>query len=234
MDVWYSTAKTIVGAYINLFIQKVHIAGRENITNGPKIIVANHALASDGFLLPFIFPEKIHFLIQEDVFSLPIIGKILALADQIPVVSGRGMEALETAKEMLAQGATIALFPEGKLNAGKKTLRAFGGAARLALDSGAPLLPIGFYTPPQYVKSIDPHVHGRDTTGAWQFGGPSYIAIGDTWRPMLDTLVKEGDRQYTRLVRNVTNDIMSRINTLIDFARAYAGNWLPSETSTFN
>ena len=51
MDVWYSTAKTIVGAYINLFIQKVHIAGRENITNGPKIIVANHALASDGFLL---------------------------------------------------------------------------------------------------------------------------------------------------------------------------------------
>ena len=88
MDVWYNTAKAMVGAYLALFVHKIHVVGRENIPDGPKIIVANHALASDAFILPWIFRDKVHCLIQADIFSVPLIGKMLALADQIPVVAG--------------------------------------------------------------------------------------------------------------------------------------------------
>ena len=227
MDVWYSTAKGIVGTYIGLFVQKIQVDGREKIPAGPKIVVANHALASDGFLLPFVFREKLHYLIQADAFTLPILGKILALADQIPVVQGRGQEALAMAKEKLAKGATIVLFPEGKLNDGKQLLRAYSGAARLALESDAPLLPVGFYTLPKYSRPISTRMHGRQTYGSWQFGGPSFISIGDTWRPTVDLSIEPGLYQSARVVHNITDDIMGRINIMVERARAYAANWFP-------
>jgi 1-acyl-sn-glycerol-3-phosphate acyltransferase len=227
MDVWYSTAKALVGTYVSLFIQKIQVDGRDNIPTGAKIVVANHALATDGFLLPFIFPEKIHYLIQSEIFSLPILGKILSLADQIPVVKGRGQEALAAAKEKLARGATVVLFPEGKLNDGKQLLKAYSGAARLALESNAPLLPIGFYTPPQFSRPISSRLFGRSTYGSWQFGGPSFISIGDTWRPPVDPTGEENPFQYTRIVHNITDDIMGRINIVVDRARTYAANWFP-------
>jgi 1-acyl-sn-glycerol-3-phosphate acyltransferase len=227
MDVWYSAAKAIVGTYISLFIQKIHVDGRENIPSGPKIVVANHALATDGFLLPFIFPEKLYYLIQEDTFSLPILGKLLALADQIPVVKGRGQEALARAAEKLAQGGTVALFPEGKLNDGKQLLRAYTGAARLTLESGAPVVPVGFYTPPQFARSIHTHMHGRQTYGSWQFGGPSFISIGNTWQPPQNNLTEASPYQYARIVRGMTDDIMGRVNSLVERARLYAATWFP-------
>jgi 1-acyl-sn-glycerol-3-phosphate acyltransferase len=226
MDVWYNTAKSIVGAYINLFIQKIHIDGQENIPEGPKIVVANHALASDGFLLPFIFPEKIHYMIESELFGLPLLGKLLALADQIPVVKGRGQEALELAKAKLAQGATVVLFPEGRLNNGQRLLRASTGAARLTLESGAPVLPVGFFTPPQFARTLGSRMLGRPGHGAWQFGGPSFISIGNTWRPEVDCPVLGAGYQYARVVRGLTDDLMTRINTLVERARAYAATWL--------
>lgn len=228
MDVWYHSAKAIVGAYINLFIQKIHIDGQENIPEGPKIVVANHALASDGFLLPFIFPEKIHYMIESELFGLPLLGKLLALAEQIPVVKGRGQEALEQAKMRLAQGATVVLFPEGRLNNGQRLLRAYTGAARLTLESGAPVLPVGFFTPPQFARTLGSRLLGRPRHGAWQFGGPSFISIGDTWRPEVDCPAADAAYPYTRLVHNLTEDLMTRINLLVERARAYAASWLPA------
>lgn len=225
MDVWYNTAKSIVGAYINLFIQKIHVDGQENIPEGPKIVVANHALASDGFLLPFIFPEKIHYMIESELFGLPLLGKLLALAEQIPVVKGRGQEALEQAKVWLAQGATVVVFPEGRLNNGQRLLRASTGAARLTLESGAPVLPVGFFTPPQFARTLGSRLLGRPGHGAWQFGGPSFISIGNTWRPEVDCMVKGAGYQYARMVRSLTDDLMIRINTLVERARAYAATW---------
>jgi 1-acyl-sn-glycerol-3-phosphate acyltransferase len=230
MDFWYNTAKAVVGAYVNIFIQKIHVEGREKIPGGAKIVVANHALATDGFLLPFIFPEKIHYLIQADIFTLPIVGKLLTLADQIPVARGRGIEALELAKEKLSKGATIVLFPEGRLNNGKRLLRAYSGAARLALESGAPVIPIGFYTPPQYARAFASRLFGRQTLGSWQLGGPSFISIGNTWQPLLDAFYPESGYPYARLLRTMTDDLMAQINLLVERARCYATQWFPTGT----
>ena len=227
MDVWYSTAKAVVGAYISMFIQKIHVEGRENIPSGPKIVVANHALASDAFILPFIFPEKLHFLVQADLFNMPVLGKLLTLADQIPVARGQGVEALEKAREKLAKGGTIALFPEGRLNDGKKLLRAYTGAARLALESHVPVLPVGFYTPPKFARPIASRMQGRATYGSWQFGGPSFISIGDTWQPGDEEVNLQNPYQYANVIHTLTDDIMGRINIMVERARAYASNWFP-------
>jgi 1-acyl-sn-glycerol-3-phosphate acyltransferase len=94
---WYKVSKTVLRFYKLFCLNSIQLEGKENLLPGqPKIILANHSNATDAFVLPFIFPDKLHFLIQEVNFSIPVFGRLLALADQIPVVLGRGRGALST------------------------------------------------------------------------------------------------------------------------------------------
>lgn len=214
MDIWYNVAKGIVRTYLGLFLDGIHVDGKENLPSGPKIIVANHSHISDAFVLPFIIPEKVHFLIQAETFTLPVIGRILALADQIPVIIGRGQEALETARKRLLLGHAVAIFPEGRLSGSKEVRRAGAGATLLALESGVPVVPVGFFVPPQYVKAIKGHFHNRDTIGWWQFGGRCAVQIGEPWQPFLASTT---DRSY-RALRDLTDRLMARIQELVQQA----------------
>ena len=214
MDIWYNVAKGIVRTYLALFLDGIHVDGKENLPSGPKIIVANHPHVTDAFVLPFIVPEKVHFLIQAETFSLPIIGRILALADQIPVIFGRGQEAIEAARKRLLLGNTVAIFPEGRLSGSREVRRAGAGATLLALKSGVPLVPVGFYVPPQFVKVIKGHFHNRETIGWWQFGGRCIVRIGEPWQPFLTTTT---DRSY-RALRDLTDRLMARVHDLVQQA----------------
>lgn len=212
MDLWYNVAKGIVRAYIALFIDAIHVSGRENLPPGPKIIVANHPHVTDGFVLPFLIKEKIHFLIQADVFTIPFIGRLLSLADQIPVAMGRGREALEAARQKLSMGHVVAIFPEGRLSGSTEIRRAGAGAAMLAIESGAPLVPIGFYVPPDCVRAIKSRFNRREALGWWQWGGQCCVSIGE---PCHLFLAEQADRSY-RYLRLVTDQIMQTIQDLVN------------------
>lgn len=214
MDFWYNFARRGVRTYLSLFIHPIRVEGREKLPPGPKIVVANHTLATDTFVLPCIIPEKLHFLIQSEVFTLPIVGKLLALADQIPVFKGRGQEALSAAREKLLQGKNIALYPEGRLNHGKGLDRAHTGAARLALQSGAPLVPVGVFTPPEFAHPIRARMFGRQVLGGWQFGGPCFVHIGDPLLPSPKDRIENG----FDAIQELTEELMSRIDRLVQYA----------------
>jgi 1-acyl-sn-glycerol-3-phosphate acyltransferase len=226
MDFWYNVAKAIVATYNGILFNRLHVEGQENIPSGPKIVVANHALATDGFFIPFVFPEKVHYLVQQDLFTVPVIGKIIALADQIPVMKGRGQEAIENALNKLHQGKTIVLFPEGRLNDGKSFHPAYTGAARLAMESDAPIIPVGFYTPPRYARSMQTKMFGRTTVGSWQFGGHTFMSIGNGWKPNVENYPILNSSYRIELVRNFTEDIMTRIGVMVECARTLAGSIL--------
>lgn len=214
MDVWYGLAKGIVRTYLALFMEGVKVDGEDNLPPGPKIIVGNHPHATDGFVLPFIVKEKMHFFIQEDTFTLPIIGKILALADQIPVVVGQGQNAIEMAREKLAMGNVVGIFPEGRMSGSREVRRAGTGAARLALETGVPLVPIGFYVEPKFIKEFKGHFHNRDTVGWWQFGGNCVVNIGEPLQLMMH---EKTDRSY-RYIRDLTDKLMENIQELVNQA----------------
>jgi 1-acyl-sn-glycerol-3-phosphate acyltransferase len=215
MDIWYSLAKSIVRVYVTLFVDSIHVLGQSELPTGPKIIVANHTNVTDGFILPFLTKEKVHYLIQAETFTLPIIGKMLSLADQIPVYIGRGQEALDLAKERLMLGHSVAIFPEGRLNDGRSFHRAGVGAALLAAESGAPIVPIGFYVPDRYARPIKGHFHDRETLGRWQFGGQCFVHIGDPWQYTLSLQEKVNYRE----LRKFTEKMMMRIADLVQQAQ---------------
>jgi 1-acyl-sn-glycerol-3-phosphate acyltransferase len=217
MDFWYEFTKALVNSYLALFGIDFKVEGMEHIQPGPKIIVANHDHATSGFTLPFVFREKLIFLAQQELFTIPVVGKIIAWADQIPVMVGKGREALKQAQLRLANGHPVVVFPEGKLNKGEGMLRAGSGAAVLALETGAPVLPIGIYTPPRFIRTIQTRMFNRTTVGGWQFGGSIYIKIGEPWLPSanaaLETARESFNRNYHTL-RQVTEEMMVRVEEL--------------------
>jgi 1-acyl-sn-glycerol-3-phosphate acyltransferase len=218
MDIWYSFAKSLVRGYLSLFIDSIHVCGRSALPRGPKIIIANHTNVTDAFVLPFLTKEKLHILIQAEMFALPMIGRLLALADQIPVYLGQGREALEVAREKLSLGHSVAIFPEGRLNDGRNFHRAGAGAALLAVQSGVPVVPVGFFVPDRYARPIKSHIHDRETIGRWQFGGQCFVRIGDPWH-LTATLQEKVN--YPEL-RKITEKMMSRVAELVHLAQEEA------------
>ncbi len=210
MEFWYDFATSVVRFYTTFFLH-YQVKGRERIPPGPKIIVGNHPCATDSFVLPFIFKEKLHFAIQADIFDIAIVGRLLTLAGQIPVVVGQGHEMVKAGVRWLEKGHDIVIFPEGRLNYGKDFHRAGSGAALLALQTGAPVLPIGIWSPPKFIRRIQSNVLNRPTDGGWQIGGKVFINIGD---PLFLAKPVDSTRIYRHL-RECTNQIMSQVSELV-------------------
>ncbi|MFN2237721.1 MAG: lysophospholipid acyltransferase family protein [Anaerolineales bacterium] len=215
MNIWYRIIKFIFRIYILICIPKISVTGHNNLIKGPKIVVANHPNMTDSCVLPFIFSEKLTFLIQASTFSVPIIGFLLRKSGQIPVIKGQGKQALNIALEHLSNGQTIVIFPEGRLNHGKELFRAGSGAIVLAKNSGAPILPIGFYVSPHDTLIMKGKIQNRKTFAHFQVKGCCHVHIGRPWN--IEKINKE-KTNYLQL-RKLTNQMMDQIGELVAEAR---------------
>ena len=211
MNIWYSLIKSIFRIYNLMCIPKISVTEQKNLIEGPKIVVANHPNMTDSCVLPFIFPEKLTFLIQASIFSVPIMGFLLRKSGQIPVIKGQGKQALNIALEHLSNGQTIVIFPEGRLNHGKSLFRAGSGAVVLAKNSGVPILPIGFYVSPHDTVIMKGKIQNRKTFAHWQVKGCCHVHIGKPWHI---EEINKGRINHLRL-RDITNKMMGQIAELV-------------------
>ncbi len=116
---------------------------KKRLPKGPRIFAVNHPTTADPFIIYSLYPNS-KVLITEGVFNVKILGKILYRLGHIPVVKSNGKEAYNKAKETLLDGKDIIIFPEGKLsNDSHQTERIKTGITRLALETGASVIPIG-------------------------------------------------------------------------------------------
>ena len=210
--------KTFLWLYKTTCVRHVRVQGRQHIVPAPRILVSNHARVSDAFLLPFVF-GRLHGMAQVESFILPFFGKVLAGAGQVPVVPGRGREALRQAEDLLRRGETILIYPEGRLSHGQEMLRGKTGAARLALETGAPFQPVAVHVPDKHTRVMHGRFYERPTLGVWQFGGTAYVAIGESWQPFAGLVGEPGIPE----IRRVTDEIMERVRALLEEARRMAG-----------
>lgn len=117
---------------------------------GGVIIVANHISNVDPLALGqfMAFSGRWpRFLAKVSVFEVPGLGGILRRCGQIPVLRNakQAKDALDAAREALAQGRAVTIYPEGTITADPDLwpMKGKTGAARLALETGCPVIPIG-------------------------------------------------------------------------------------------
>ncbi len=144
----------ILGSVVRLFFGlRVHELDRLPKT-GSYILVSNHCTNVDALAVAYFVYFKTkrapHFMAKEGLFRLPVIGKILLSAGQIPVYRSSGNrndEPLRVAYEYLKRGHTISIFPEGTLTREPNMwpMKGRSGAVRLALESGVPVYPIAHW-----------------------------------------------------------------------------------------
>ncbi|MEO7422746.1 MAG: lysophospholipid acyltransferase family protein [Ornithinibacter sp.] len=124
-------------------------AGAQNLPRGGYVAVTNHY----SYLEPFVFGLFLvdhghtpHYLGKIEVFKNPVIGAILRAAEQIPVhrESGRAIDAYRSAVEAVRAGRCVAIYPEGTLTRDPDLwpMRGKTGAARVAMETGCPVIPI--------------------------------------------------------------------------------------------
>ncbi len=114
---------------------------------GPFIVVANHESILDILLLARM-PREMKWIAKEELFSVPWVGWMLRLSGDIPIRRGdaeSGGDALARAREYLARGMSVMLFPEGTRSASGKLLPFKSGAFRLAAETGVPVLPVAVH-----------------------------------------------------------------------------------------
>ena len=109
----------------------------------------NHTSYADPFLTSFYFYEAgraVRFFGKDSLFKLPLVGWIIRNAEQIPVKreSDSAAAALEIARELLDKGLAVGIYPEGTLTRDPNLwpMQAKTGMVRLAIQSGAPLIPV--------------------------------------------------------------------------------------------
>ena len=117
----------------------------EEIPDEPCIIMCKHQSAWETLAVQAIFPPQV-WVLKRELLWIPFFGWGLAALNPIAIDRGAGRKALnqvvEQGKERLASGSWIVIFPEGtRVPSGQMGRFGIGGA-KLAIESGYPIVPI--------------------------------------------------------------------------------------------
>ncbi|GII96681.1 lysophospholipid acyltransferase family protein [Sinosporangium siamense] len=127
------------------------VTGLHNVPrSGPVILAANHLAVLDSFVLPLVVPRQVFFLGKQEYFVRPgAVGRMQATffhgAGAIPVDRSGGRAALAALQEcarVLERGDVLAMHPEGTRSPDGRIYRGRIGVARLALRTGAAVVPV--------------------------------------------------------------------------------------------
>ena len=175
---------------------------------GPKIFVSNHPSATDPFMIHIISPERLNVLITAKAFAVPVFGWFLRTIREIPVPLVQGGTALEDACQYLRDGKSVAIFIEGHISPPEGGfLPPRTGAARLAVQTGAPVIPVGIFLRRELSICIKSKISGAQAQAHWCLRGPYAVTVG---QPMQFG----GDVEDRQHVRNVSETIMHQIRLL--------------------
>lgn len=119
--------------------------GGGGVRPGPKTVcVCNHRSQSDPFLVSHL-PWEMKWMGKANLFKIPFLGWSMRLAGDIPVHRGdRGsaQDAMAQAARWVSQGMPVMMFPEGTRSKTKDLLPFKSGAFRIAIETGADVLPL--------------------------------------------------------------------------------------------
>jgi 1-acyl-sn-glycerol-3-phosphate acyltransferase len=201
----YGTLRAFLTPFL-MILFRPKVKGLRNVpASGPLIIASNHLSFSDSIFMPLVVPRKVTFLAKSEYFTSPgpkgLLKKLTFIAlGQVPVdrSGGRRSEAaLITGLQVLSEGKCLGIYPEGTRSPDGRLYKGRTGIARLAIESGAPVIPVAMFNTEkiQPTGQVIPNIQRVGMT----FGEPMYF---------------DGDSTDLAHLRIVTDQIMNRIQEL--------------------
>lgn len=186
--------------------------GRDRLVgaSGALIVCGNHTGPLDALAYGHLLQASgiaPRFLAKQSLFRIPLLGLALRSTGQIPVDRGRsgGGDALAQARAALGRGEALMVFPEGTYTRDREgwPMRARLGAARLALETGAQLVPVGCWGS----RALWPVGAAVPRPGG---GRRIMMSIAEPFRAQ----IRPGESQREAEVR-VSGELMDRIAELV-------------------
>jgi 1-acyl-sn-glycerol-3-phosphate acyltransferase len=121
--------------------------GRRHVPRrGPVLLAPNHFSAWDHFFCGIYLRRRIRFMAKSQLFANPLLDAVLVHAGAFPVRRGhRDEEAMATARSILERGGIVVVYPEGGRSRDGRLGRPRPGIGRLALETGAPVVPVAIH-----------------------------------------------------------------------------------------
>jgi 1-acyl-sn-glycerol-3-phosphate acyltransferase len=142
----YPVAKAIIKPLFS-FAWRFHVEGAENVpSSGPAIICPNHTSVLDSFFVPAVLPRRITYVGKAEYMDSWKTKHLFPAMGMIPIDRGGGSaseRALAAAQRVLERGELFGIYPEGTRSRDGILYKGHTGPARLALRTGAPIIPVG-------------------------------------------------------------------------------------------
>jgi len=190
--------------------------GQDNLPRAGGFVAApNHVSYYDPFVVALFLYDSGRppfFLGKEAVFRIPVFGKLVGWSGQIPVYrgTGRAADAYRAAVAAVDAGKTVVVFPEGTLTRDPQGWPMTGktGAARIALQTGKPLIPIAQWGAQEVLPTY--------ATKPRFFPKKTVTAVAGPPVDLDDLRVRPID---AALLREATDRVMSAITALLEELR---------------
>ncbi len=200
---------------------KATITGAENIPRtGGVILASNHVSSADTFLTPALIDRQVTLPVKAEAFRRDqglvwgVIGWFLKAVGMVPLERTGGRAALDglgPVIEALKEGRVVGIYPEGTRSPDGRLYQGRTGVARLALSTGAPVVPVGI---------LDAKITGKKLGIPWV--ERPRIVVG---KP-LDFSAWKGMEEDRAVGRWVTDEVMAAIQQLTGqtYVQAYASS----------
>jgi 1-acyl-sn-glycerol-3-phosphate acyltransferase len=200
----------------------MHVEGAHNVPRkGPAILAMNHLSFIDSFFIPAVLNRRITYVAKAEYFDDWKTAWFFRSVGQIPIRRGAGSawrRALDSAAEVLDEGKLFGIYPEGTRSKDGNLHRGHTGIARLVLETGVPVIPVGL----------------SGTDRAMPIGSKFprlFTKVGVKLGEPLDfsEYIGRTDRQ---VLRHITDTVMSEIQKLS--GQEYVERYAPSSSPAPN
>jgi 1-acyl-sn-glycerol-3-phosphate acyltransferase len=167
---WYRLFKYVFMGPLLSLLGRPKVEGLDYVPpSGPMILASNHLAVADSFYLPLVVTRRITFLAKAEYFTGTGLKGwftrwFYTVAGQVPIDrtdADSAQSALDTAERILNEGKLLGMYPEGTRSPDGRLYKGKTGLARLALQSGVPVIPVAM---------IGTNVVNPPGSKMWRFG----------------------------------------------------------------
>ena len=195
-DYMYRVVRIVLTPIILLFYRYRAIDVSNIPERGPVLIAPNHFSFWDHFFVAVLLRREVHFMAKSQLFKPPVIDFIINHGGVFPVRRGhRDQEAFITAHTIFDRGGMVLMYAEGGRSRTGKLGEPKPGLGRLALEAGAPVVPVAIHGSEKVRRGILPKI-------TVQFGEPIMF-------PQVDQPTKEQSQE-------VAGQVFERIRALYE------------------